>query len=95
MDMKITLKVEYKNGRYRQLSWTETDPKVVIEEVDGEPQKTRPAKAEELESSLKKVFAQLMREEKVRSFQDDGNKTIIIRFSEVVDVEFSVKEVIA
>lgn len=94
MKIKTTIKVEYSNGRFRKLSLLETDPHVAEHEVDGEITKRRPATIEDFKVILRKSLATFMRENKIRTFIDyDTNKVVVIRFSEVVDIELDIQEV--
>lgn len=94
MKVKTTIKFEYHNSRFRKLSWVEDDPQVVIEEVDGEVTKRRPATIDDVKKALRKNLSTMLREGKIRSFVDsETNKVIIIRFAEVDEVEFNVEEV--
>jgi hypothetical protein len=94
MDFKVSIKFEYKNGRFRTVTWVETNPKVVEEEVDGEITKQRAATAEDVKNALRRGLSSLMRDEKIRSFYDrETGRTVIIRFSEVSEIEILVEEI--
>lgn len=94
MKMKSTVKIEYSCGRYRKLTLVEENPQIAVGEVDGEITEKRAATAEEVEAALRKSFAVMMRELKVRSFIDsETKKVVIIRFERVDDIEISVEEV--
>ncbi|MGA4519171.1 hypothetical protein ACPA0F_18095 [Solibacillus silvestris] len=93
MEYKVTLKVEYKSGRYSQLNWIEKNAKFVTGE--GEKESRRPATAEELENSITSSLVTLMKEKEIRTFPDTLlNKTVIIDFADVSEVEVTVKEVL-
>lgn len=92
MKMKVTLKVEYKSGRYRQLAWFENDPKYV--EGEGDDQIKRTATTNELENAICKSLHKMMDENTIRSFKDIiTEKAVIIRFSEISEIEVSIEEV--
>ena len=92
MEFKVAIKVEYKSGRYRQVAWYEKNPVFVIGK--GEDETRRPATSEELEKSVTSSLLQLMANKEIRSFEDAlTNKTVIIHFSDVSEVEVAVEEV--
>ena len=92
MEYKVTLKIEYASGRYRQLSWVEHDPNFVIQE--GAEKGNRLATGVELENAICKSLNQMMEDNTIRTFKDlITNKSVVIRFSEVSEVEVLVEEV--
>ena len=92
MEFKIAIKVEYKSGRYRQVSWYKSNP--VFVSGKGEDETRRPATAEELKKSITSSLLQLMKDKEIRSFEDSlTNKTVIIHFADVSEVEVTVEEV--
>lgn len=94
MKLQAKIKFEYSNGRFRKLSWMEEDPEIALETRDGEVTKRRPATVEETKGAIRKSLATFMREDRIRSFDDqETGKVIVIRFSEVADIEIDVEEV--
>lgn len=91
MEFKVTLKIEYSSGRYRQLSWVEHDPTFIAEE--GTDKTKRLATALELENAICKSINQMMQDNTIRSFKDQlTNKAVVVRFEEVSEVEVNVEE---
>ncbi|MEC0276934.1 hypothetical protein [Peribacillus frigoritolerans] len=95
MKIKTSIKLEYKNGRFRKLTMFETDPQVAEQEVDGEVTKRRPATVQDMKIALRKSLATMMRDSKIRSFTDhETGKVVIIRFTDVDEIEIGVEEVV-
>lgn len=88
----ITLKLEFKSGRYRQITWEENNPTFVSGE--GEDATRRPATKKELQNTINNSLITIMDKSGIRIFEDDTtNKTIIVRFEDVSEVDVSVEEV--
>lgn len=93
MEYEVKLKIEYSNGRFRQLSWMEHEPNFVTGE--GKDKVKRPATNTELENAICKSLHQMMEENTIRTFKDLlTDKSVVVRFGEVNEVEVAVKEVV-